>query len=463
MFPHHQPIGDPPLPLDPLPGSLLMRAHELAAFTETTLNSNENRDRLTVRGIAVDDLKVCIDLLPAAAGVGTRLWVDLRGVAAPRLTADRKTALAKEDVDDWPSVFEGVFQRWCGWLQELLNRHQLQLVSGLLSAFAVKSKLRPRMPATSQLPRWQLKVAGRPAEWVGRWLIGLLSQEVILARTPDFALARDRALARDFALDLVPDLVPDPDLDPALARDFTRALALALTLALARDLALTRDLARIHARTKNHTHARTNNITWKVSVILHLLSEAFADDLSRSLPALGVCGLKGRAGDGWLTAPCWIEWDVNSKTAKVRRDSPKQQWSQPLIDKDYDLVFPLTNVPLGQLRRDCPEWRTDRRFRALGVLAYFFLGSEKWLKENSQKFLDLFKVTHIHALMPKPELWLKRFDDWTETDWSTCGLSVLWNIESGVVYWAEGAHKADDMKRVGKPIEQFIGSKKKRR
>ena len=65
--------------------------------------------------------------------------------------------------------------------------------------------------------------------------------------------------------------------------------------------------------------------------------------------------------------------------------------------------------------------------------------------------------------MPKPELWLKRFDDWTETDWRTCGLSALWDIESGIVYWAEGAHQAEDMKRIGKPIEQFIASKKKRR
>lgn len=62
--------------------------------------------------------------------------------------------------------------------------------------------------------------------------------------------------------------------------------------------------------------------------------------------------------------------------------------------------------------------------------------------------------------MPRPELWLKPFDDWTETDWNTCGLSALWDIESGVVYWAEGAHKADEMKRVGKPIKQFIASKK---
>ena len=202
-------------------------------------------------------------------------------------------------------------------------------------------------------------------------------------------------------------------------------------------------------------------MSWKLSPTLHLLPEAFADDLSRSLPALGVCSLKGRVGDGWLIAPAWIEWDVNSITAEVQQDNPKEQWSRSLIEKDYDLVFPLTNVPLGRLRRDCQKWRSDRGFRALGILAYLLLGSEELFKRQGQKFLELFKVPSIHALMSKPELWLKRFDDWTEADWNTCGLSALWDIESGVVYWAEGAHKSEDMKRIGKPIKQFIASKKK--
>ena len=58
----------------------------------------------------------------------------------------------------------------------------------------------------------------------------------------------------------------------------------------------------------------------------------------------------------------------------------------------------------------------------------------------------------------RSNLWLKPFDDWTEIDWNTCGLSALWDIESGHVYWAEGAHSADDMPQVGKPIDEFIAS-----
>ncbi|NJM11239.1 MAG: hypothetical protein HC889_04510 [Synechococcaceae cyanobacterium SM1_2_3] len=181
MFPYHQPItGDLSLPLDPLPGSPLMRAHELAALVETTLDTDKTRTRLAVKGIAVDNLEVCTEMLPAAAGVGAWLWVDLRGAAAPRLTADRKTALAREDIKDWPSVFKGVFQRWCGWLQGLLDRYPSQLAPGLLSAFSVQSKSRPKAPPTPQLSRWQLIDSDHSAEWDGRWITALLIQESTL-------------------------------------------------------------------------------------------------------------------------------------------------------------------------------------------------------------------------------------------------------------------------------------------
>ncbi len=403
IFPYHQLTGDEILPLDPPPDSPLVRTHELAALVETTLETSDQKNFLTVKGIAVNNLKVCAEMLPVAAGVGTKLWIDLRGYAAPRLTADRKTALPREDIEGWPSVFQGVFQRWCNQLQGFLNQHPSQLNSSLLSALATRSELRLRASPTPHLQRWALQAAHHPAAEVGLWLVTLLFQEV----------------------------------------SCTLALALARDLALARAL----DLARIFA---------SRHVCWELSLLLHFLPEAFADDLSHSFPALGVCGLKGQAGDGWLVAPGWIEWDVDPITAEVQKNSLKEQWPQRLIEQCYDLVFPLTHIPLGQLRRDCPEWRTDRSFRALGVLAYFFLGADEWLKKHSQDFLDRFNVPHIHALLPKPELWLKPFDHWLETDWSTCGLSALWDIKSGIVYWAEGAHSADEMKRVGQPTAQSI-------
>jgi len=486
-----------------------MRAHELAVFIETTLDISKTRKRITIKGITIDNLDdICARMLPVSAGIGTRLWVDLRGAAAPCLTVDRKTALAREDVDDWSNVFQGIFQRWFDRLQGWLDQHASRLTSGLLSAFAIESKQYLRASATVSLSAWRLKTANRSASWVGCWFTALLNQEIACALGRDLDLGRAFTLVRDYnhRLDRAHTFDRAHTLDRAHAGDFdlsraryihlqsylegdyyfgprdrTQGRDLDLMHDLDTDLALVGSLARARyldtesasfsarqlldvgafARLSSEiARIRDNYYTcWRFSLMLHLLPEAFASDLSRSLPALGVCGLKGRAGDGWLVAPGWIEWDVDPVTAEVRRESPKQHWSQYLIDKNYDLVFPLTHIPLGRLRRDCQKWRSDRSFHASGVLAYFLLGSEEWLKEQRQEYLNLFKVPHIHALMPKPELWLKRFDNWTETDWNTCGLSALWDIESGVVYWAEGAHHADDMKRVGKPIQQLIDSK----
>lgn len=482
VFPYHQPTGHIPLPLDPPPDSGLVRAYELAALVEATLNDDKIRKLLTVKGIGIENLREYSEITPAAASVGTRLWVDLRSAAAPRLTADRKTAMPREDIEDWPGLFRDVFQRWCSWLQGHLDQHSSRLAPGLLSALAFKSELRPKAATTPWIRRWQIGTAHQ-AEWAGKWLKTLLLQEVYStfsfsrdstlahARALDVALAH--ALARDHALNfthahaLARDRACVLDIDLALDIDLNRTLDLAIALIRARTLvhdfarALVRDFARgpdfdmVFSKTSIY-------IYWRISLALYILPEAFAGDLSHSLPALGICGLKGRASDGWLIAPGCIEWDVNPETAEVCRDSPKERWSPALQNMGYDLVFPLTNIPLGRLRRDCPEWRSDRSFRTRGVLAFFLLDLEFFTQHN-HKFLDLFKVHQIHTLMPKPELWLKPFDDWTEEDWKTCGLSALWDIESGRVYWAEGAHKAEDMPRVGKLIDEFIKPQRTKR
>ena len=297
-------------------------------------------------------------------------------------------------------------------------------------------------------------------------------QEIAAAGVGGCCRDRDLAIALSYAsenlISRAPDLTLKSDTnnsDSSILYDLNHARVLAHHLDLYSSLGkmigsifpfpfgLLGDINRAHRFSAVNAY-----IYWELCLALHLLPEAFTDDLNRSLPALGIWGLKGHAGDGWLLAPGQIEWDVDMVTAEVHRDSPKEQWSRYLTENSYDLVFPLTNVPVGQLRRDCQKWRSNRSFRALGVLAYFFLGAEKWFKKHSQAFRELFKVPQIHALIPKPELWLKPFDDWIETDWNTCGLSALWDIKSGRVYWAEGAHSADDMPRVGKLIDEFIAS-----
>ncbi len=494
IFPYHQPADKLPLPLDPPPDSKLVRVHELAALVEATLcgdgsrtNLDEIRKRLTIKGITVNNLsEIYSQMLPITYGVGTILWVDLRGDAAPRLTADRKTAMLRDDIEDLPSLLASILQGWCGWLQSLLDRHSIALASGLLSAFAVESEFRPKAPATPKMRSWQLKathqLSHQPAEWIGRWFISLFLQEI--STLPDFSrsrlLERLRSYGRNLAYINPNDLYGKPGHTFTVERDLACNLVQEFVYGETRDCYGIRHFVEAFFPVRaivvgSGFHQNTPEpdpnfdlavdfwklqafVTWTSCLALHLLPEAFSDDLSRSLPALNVCGLRGRAGDGWLIAPAWIEWDVDPVTAEVRRDNPKEQWSRYLIKNSYDLVFPLTNVPLGQLRRDCPAWRSDPSLRALMVFAFMLLGAGNVLREKNDAFREFFGVDRIHALMPKPDLWLKPFDDWTETDWKTCGLSALWDIKSGCVYWAEGAHSADDMPRMGKLIDEFIAS-----
>ena len=236
MFPYHLPASDPPLPLDPPLDSSLVRAHELAALVETTLvnrlmTDDNPRNRLTVRGIAVDDMMVCMKMQLAHAWIGTWLWVDLRGAAAPRLTVDRKTAILREDIQDWPSLFEGVFQRWCDYLQRLLNQYSLQIASGLLSVLGIDAALHPKAPITPQLSRWKLEITDRSVAWHGQWLTALLIQEMVIfnnqfqqAGSGIFHTINTLSLISKHASNLNRDRTLDRALALTLARTITRTL-----------------------------------------------------------------------------------------------------------------------------------------------------------------------------------------------------------------------------------------------
>ncbi len=65
-------------------------------------------------------------------------------------------------------------------------------------------------------------------------------------------------------------------------------------------------------------------------------------------------------------------------------------------------------------------------------------------------------MSRIFALLPYFELWDKPFDDWTKEDWANCGYSALWNLETGVVLWAKGAHHVDEMTEQGVEAPEFF-------
>jgi hypothetical protein len=210
----------------------------------------------------------------------------------------------------------------------------------------------------------------------------------------------------------------------------------------ARDLA--GDLARARARAR----ARDGNL-------LHTnwLQEAFFPDLSRSWPALGLQGLRGRIGDAVLTSPTEFRFDLHGSRDAVFAD---RQGNEPLelSRYGYDLCFPMTAIPLGRLRREFPAWREDRRYRPLGVLPFLIPElNEAWPK-HAKVLLELFPVAEIYALQPAERLWDTPFAGWTEPDWRDPEhRSLLWDIGTGAVLSAQGIHCRDTFRNVALPLE----------
>ena len=137
-FPHnHATRSHPDLPIDPPAGKGLCRQDELAAFVEPQLEwaSGETRSRVLVRGMHVAENEVARIRLEVLASVGTRAWVDLRGAAAPGLTADRRRTIIPEDGGTWSRAVEDFFRRGSAALRSVLDNRERGLWKNIASGF----------------------------------------------------------------------------------------------------------------------------------------------------------------------------------------------------------------------------------------------------------------------------------------------------------------------------------------
>lgn len=475
QFPRsYRPEDSHNLPVDPPAEMGLCRQDELAALVEPQLRTDRGTV-ITVKGMYVEDLEVCERELDVENGIGCEVWIDLRGGAAPQLTADRKKALEPEAVGQWRGKVHSIFGRMMEVIQGEIRHLPEGTLRNLLSGFQWAEPLSMEANAGETVCVFDLVDACIPtwhrgeAEIGSLWPLARLLQEALLHR--DFVLARARAsilihsrtLDLDFTLDRVftrdrvfglgHDFVRDRafDLAEAHARDcafdldFTRDRALDLAEALDLDLArvLTDDLVRIDP-------------SFQECLLFSVFQEAFWPGLSHSFPMLNLFHLRGVVGDGMIVGPGLVEFDLESDGRTVHPMDLQGKRPEELARRGYDLVFPMTSVPLGELRRQCPDWRSDRRYSPMGTAPFLFPGLDESWAEHSEELLPLFKVERIFALLPRMELWSKRFAQWTEEDWETCGLSALWDIRSGRVLWAKGAHHVDEMQEVGKTAEEFL-------
>ncbi|MFC1713106.1 hypothetical protein ACFL6S_05530 [Candidatus Poribacteria bacterium] len=462
----------PHLPVDPPLEEGLCRQDELAALVEPQL-SEKWRTFITVKGMYVDDTNkmnnICRGELGLINGVGCKAWIDLRGDAAPRLTADRRMTLEPENADLWRDSVHNVFERMGKSMRsevDFLPEHMRRdAVRNLLSGVHCRESLKPKIQYKETLPVFDLNDVCTTS-WglhstesqVLLWpLARFLAEYALMSKTfssarRDLAFSRtsdhdaDRALIRhsDRALDHAYDLAADRVLVCGGTRGFVHRFIHTLYPYLTRK----RDLVRSHPVFEQHFH-------------LYILQEAFWPDLSNSFPMLNLFHLQGRIGDALLTGPGLVEFDIENDGHTVHLVDRKGRRPEAIVSRGYDLVYPMTAVPLGELRKQCPEWRTERIYRSLGIWHFLLPGTEDIWSEKAEIFSQIFRVDRIFAMMPRFELWSKPFDEWTDEDWETCGLSALWDIKSGRVLWAEGTHHVDEMQKIGKPIEEFLEKHKR--
>ncbi|MEM6326609.1 MAG: hypothetical protein AAF791_05770 [Bacteroidota bacterium] len=254
--------------------------------------------------------------------------------------------------------------------------------------------------------------------------------------------------------------------DPTLARDLDRARTLAFSLASgryrapdptpARDLA--RDLARDRARTLRRTLARTRTLARALgpAALAAFAQEQFFPTIQQSFPRMHLFHLNGQIGHCALVAPAHPLLEPESDSRTLRRFERGQETAPLLQTYAYDLVFPLTAIPLGALRRHHLDLWTDgtRPFRIAQAPFLFPELEHVWPRHASlfQEWLGS-EIEGIYAFLPPEELWDTPFEAWTppdqeDSDWRK-GHSAYWHLASGTVRWVRGTAPREQTRAEG--------------
>ncbi|MEM9997515.1 MAG: hypothetical protein AAF809_07415 [Bacteroidota bacterium] len=444
----------------------LIAQDTLAAFVEPQLERSF-RTSVVIKGVHVPKAGVAESQLRLAAGLGTRVWVDLRGTAAPFLKADRSEALLSPQENGQT-----------GWQQAMLSVLQRGLAAFLGSVCDTPTALNVRTALHWSLPirldelakdpaplELSLRAASStvspspPSDTEEGW--AWLTQE--LARGWDFSLELIDHPARDFGL----DFGNEHRLDFAHALNFPRDFTL--------DLAIAKGFAQegisVHGTEDIRKHRRVSamirafdpdlklDLAWLKPMTTMFygtqLQGAFFPTLAESFPRLSCFGLRGQVGDAALVAPESVRFETEKDGRTVHFADPEGRSPSEFVRRGYTLIAPMVAVPIGTLRRDCPAWREDRRLRPLGMAPFLFPSLHTIWKDHTEILADIFEGTpYLYVLWPKEEaLWDKPFEEWDDTDEANCS-SSLWDIEKGDVIWAEGTHHIDTMREIGKPFPE---------
>lgn len=436
----------------------------------------DSRNVVLVSGMMVEEPRhVHISISPSsslAAHVSGVCWIDLRGRVAPILRADRKAATRRQP-ESLKSEYQQMWERFNRHLRDQLG--EVSLDGRRLAASGFKAEVfwqstQYQHPARAWCP-FKLAPSG---------IIGLLFYERLLQKDLNHNDAWNLDRAQSLALALAVAIAGvrhrtgirgvnrdpklghplDVDLDIALIlsrrdapeRVFADKLSRKLAHALADDLS--RKLAQAVAHDLDHNLQTTGLVRRLINSLgvlqrLPLLNEAFQPSLERALPAINEFNRRGSVGHAVLSGPLALECEYAEDGYMLIPADPLGQATLPWIG-DYDLVSPLTAIPLGPLRAQCPLWMTKRHYRALAILPFVFGGR---MKVND--FESLWAWYHEHLLVPDLFLLLpdetlfdKLFADWTDDDWRDHVWSAYWRIDGDTVLWAPGRRTRAEMHAV---------------
>lgn len=447
----------------------------LNALTEPQLQQNSRRTWVLINGIRIAELDIDTVL---SRGIGSLCFLDLRGEASPCLRADRSATVRRVDSKQVATLVR--FQK-----QAVAQLAPKNVSEARWRCHAITAELpRPESSPTTRLAFIAGQTGLRAWEWVLLVSKACLQELSMSGERDDMSGERDEDLADavDVARDLIhhdKDLPFECDLeftcdharDVALAVGLARVLGedlkrqrsharrageldpdldrlLGLGVAIARALADDGgiDLGRATSRLAGSAGAMNIGLLERWSQLLrsHLFCEALRPDLSCCFAPLST-GLRGHVGEKWIEGPLAL-------------GEPRAGQSQRLPEwlGDYDLVAPLTAVPLNSLREEFPAWGTAGVWRALLMLPFLLGEVPKAFEGKIEQLVQSLGVDSIMLMIPDPERFALLFGDGTKADWAAGSASAIWCIREGTVLWAEGIHMRASLKAQGKPLDAFL-------
>ena len=167
--------------------------------------------------------------------------------------------------------------------------------------------------------------------------------------------------------------------------------------------------------------------------------------------------LRGMVGNAGLFGPTLLHFELEADGCTAHPADPKGRDPESVVQREYDLVFPTTVVPLGQLRRSCgvakklpttPAGRAAvHRAKHLSIPA-----------RRSEEATGLLPGSPYLRPVAVDDLWSVPFEDWTADQWNhPDNVSALWDLKAGEVLWAHGTGDLAWIRSTGQPPKQFFG------